>query len=292
MCAHGWPLAAHHLRIGTSVTTIEERRSEARGPLATYINPIFAALRASAAKFDSVVAALGVFLVAGLIIAAIGAALFVIVASHVQSGSTQAFDESIIRWLAERHTPLLDAVMVEITALGTGTVVMMIVAVAGLFLGLTGQKFSAILLLASTFGGLALNGVLKLGFNRPRPTVFVPAVHTVSSSFPSGHAMSATIVYLTVGYLAARLHKRRWARWVVMSIAFVVIALISFSRLYLGVHYPSDVLAGFVIGFAWAGFCMATLEAIQKFWFRPTVPRLGAEASARVSKNLPPAKSL
>src|SRR3954470_12291462 len=171
MCAHGWPLAAHHLRIGTSVTTIEERRSEARGPLATYINPIFAALRASAAKFDSVVAALGVFLVAGLIIAAIGAALFVIVASHVQSGSTQAFVESIIRWLAERHTPLLDAVMVEITALGTGTVVMMIVAVAGLFLGLTGQKFSAILLLASTFGGLVLNGVLKLGFNRPRPTV-------------------------------------------------------------------------------------------------------------------------
>jgi undecaprenyl-diphosphatase len=77
--------------------------------------------------------------------------------------------------------------------------------------------------------------------------------------------MSAAIVYSTVAYLAARLHKRRWARWLVMTAAFLIIALISFSRLYLGVHYPSDVIAGVAIGLAWAGFCMATLEAIQKF---------------------------
>jgi undecaprenyl-diphosphatase len=109
---------------------------------------------------------------------------------------------------------------------------------------------------------------LKRGFNRPRPTIIVPAVHAVSSSFPSGHAMSAAIVYSTVAYLAARLHKRKWARWLVMTAALSVIAMISFSRLYLGVHYPSDVLAGLVIGFAWAGFCMATLEAIQKFGLR------------------------
>ena len=80
--------------------------------------------------------------------------------------------------------------------------------------------------------------------------------------------MSAAIVYSTVAYLAARLHKRRWARVTVMLIAFLVIALISLSRLYLGVHYPSDVVAGVAIGLAWAGFCMATLEAIQKFSVR------------------------
>jgi undecaprenyl-diphosphatase len=165
--------------------------------------------------------------------------------------------------------------MVEITALGTGVVVMMIVAVAALFLVLTAHKYSAILLLASTFGGVILNAVLKLGFNRPRPTIVVPAIHAVSSSFPSGHAMSAAIVYTTVGYLAARLHKRAWARWLVMTVAFAVIALISFSRLYLGVHYPSDVFAGIVVGLAWAGFCMATLEAIQKFAIRRD-PRIQA----------------
>jgi undecaprenyl-diphosphatase len=158
--------------------------------------------------------------------------------------------------------------MIEITALGTGTVVLMVVAVAALFLVLTQHKYSAALLLVSTLGGILLNGVLKLGFNRPRPSIFVPAVHTVSSSFPSGHAMSAAIVYSTVAYLAARLHKRYWARWLVMTAALFLVALISFSRIYLGVHYPSDVVAGVAIGLAWAGFCMATLEAIQKFGVR------------------------
>ena len=80
--------------------------------------------------------------------------------------------------------------------------------------------------------------------------------------------MSAAIVYGTVAYLAARLHKQMWARWIVMTGAIVIIALISFSRMYLGVHYPSDVLAGVSIGLAWAAFCMATLEAIQKFGLR------------------------
>lgn len=254
---------------------VEERRAAQRGRLSAYSNPIYRALRASAAKADTLVGALGLFLVGGLILAALGTAIFVTLASHVRSGSTQAFDDSVIRWMGTHHSPRLDAVMLEVTALGTGTVVMMVVAVAALFLVLTRHKYSAILLLASTFGGIVLNGVLKLGFNRPRPSLFVPAVHTVSSSFPSGHAMSAAIVYSTVAYLAARLHRRKWAGWLVMTAALVLITLISFSRMYLGVHYPSDVIAGVAVGLAWAGFCMATLEAIQKFWLRrdPRIPR-------------------
>lgn len=257
---------------------VEERRAAQRGRLSAYSNPIYRALRASAARADTLIGALGVFLVAGLILAALGTAIFVTLASHVRSGSTQAFDDSVIRWMGTHHSPRLDAVMLEVTALGTGTVVMMVVAVAALFLVLTQHKYSAILLLASTFGGIVLNGVLKLGFNRPRPSLFVPAVHTVSSSFPSGHAMSAAIVYSTVAYLAARLHRRKWARWLVMGAALILIALISFSRMYLGVHYPSDVIAGVAVGLAWAGFCMATLEAIQKFWLRRD-PRILREES-------------
>jgi undecaprenyl-diphosphatase len=247
---------------------MEERRSEGRGKLSAYSNVLYKALRASAEKADSLAGALGIFLLGGLIVAAIGTWIFVAVASHVQAGSTQAFDNAVIRWMGAHHTKLLDDIMLEITALGTGTVVMMIVAVAGLFLVLTQHKYSAILLLVSTFGGLVLNGVLKLGFNRPRPSIFVPEIHAVSSSFPSGHAMSAAIVYGTVAYLAARLHKRAWARFLVMAVALVVILLISISRMYLGVHYPSDVIAGVAIGLAWAAFCMATLEAIQKFGVR------------------------
>ncbi len=196
---------------------IEERRAEARGRLSAYANPFYRALRASAEKADTLIGALGIFLVAGLIVAAIGTAIFVSLASHVRSGSTQAFDDAVIRWIGAHRSPGLDAVMVEVTTLGTGIVVIMIVAVAALFLVLTQHKYSAILLLASTIGGIVLDGILKLGFNRSRPAIFIPAVHTVSSSFPSGHAMSAAVVYSTVAYLAARLHKRRWARWLVMT---------------------------------------------------------------------------
>jgi undecaprenyl-diphosphatase len=137
---------------------------------------------------------------------------------------------------------------------------------------LSARKYSAILLVVAASGGLLLNGVLKLGFDRPRPSIFIPAVHAVSSSFPSGHAMSSAIVYGTVAYLAARLHRRRWARWLVMAFAFLVIVLISLSRMYLGVHYPSDVLAGVIIGLAWAAFCMAALEAVQRFRLRRGSP--------------------
>lgn len=77
--------------------------------------------------------------------------------------------------------------------------------------------------------------------------------------------MSAAIVYSTVAYLAARLQKRRWARWATLFVAAVIIGLISISRMYLGVHYPSDILAGTIVGLSWAAFCMATLEAIQRF---------------------------
>ena len=271
---------------------IEERRAEQRGRLSTLANPIYGALRASTAKADSLVGALGIFLVGGLIIAVVGTALFVALASYVRSGSSQAFDESVIRWLAAHHTRGLDVAMLEITALGTGIVVMMVVAVAALFLVLTEHKYSAILLLASTFGGLVLNAVLKLGFNRPRPSIVVPVVHAVSSSFPSGHAMSAAIVYTTVAYLAARLHKRRWARWLVMTAAFIVIALISLSRMYLGVHYPSDVLAGIVVGLAWAAFCMATLEAILKFAVRRDPWIQGTEPNALPAPPWPRTRSL
>ena len=271
----------------------EERRAVKRGRLSALANPLYRALRASADKAHTLVGTLGIFLVAGLAVASLGTAVFVELAGHVRSGSTQAFDDAVIRWMGDHRSTGLDTVMIEVTALGTGVVVLMIVTVAALFLVLTQHKYSAVLLLASTVGGIVLDAILKLGFNRPRPSIFIPAVHTVSSSFPSGHAMSAAVVYSTVAYLAARLHQRPWARWLVMTAAFAIIALISISRLYLGVHYPSDVIAGVAIGLAWAGFCMATLEAIQKFGIRrdPRILRHELPAPAPDPKASPAAGS-
>ncbi|MEO8577606.1 MAG: phosphatase PAP2 family protein [Gemmatimonadales bacterium] len=222
-------------------------------------------LRQSIEKSGTILRGLGVFLVAGLAIAATAAWAFGEFAEKVVAGQTQAFDDSVLRWMGAHHSKLLDDAMLEITALGTGTVVLMIVAIASLFLVLTRHKYSAILLVVATAGGILLDMVLKNFFNRPRPHIFTWGTNAVSSSFPSGHAMSAVIVYSTVAYLAARLQRRTWARLIVMTIALIVIILISISRLYLGVHYPSDVVAGMTIGFGWAAFCMATLEAIQRF---------------------------
>lgn len=228
-------------------------------------NPIFQILRRIVIRAGSTIGGLGAFLVAGIIIAATGTVLFGKFAENVMEGSTQAFDESVLRWMARQHTPLMDALMLEITALGTGMVVMMIVGIAALFLSLTRHKYSALLLLVATGGGLVLNAALKLFFDRPRPQVFEWGTDAASSSFPSGHAMSAAIVYSTVAYLAARLHKQVWARWITLLVAGIIIVLICASRMYLGVHYPSDVIAGAMIGLAWAAFCMATLEAVQRY---------------------------
>lgn len=230
-----------------------------------HFKPVLSVLQASIEKAHTVIGGIGVFLVAGVAVCGFAAWVFGEIAETVMAGKTQAFDENVLRWLGAHHMKLLDGAMLEITALGTGMVVMMIVSISALFLALTRHRYSALLLIVATVGGLGLNLVLKLFFDRPRPQVFVWGTTAVSSSFPSGHAMSATIVYSTVAYLAARLQKHAWQRWLTLSLAAVVIILISLSRLYLGVHYPSDVLAGGAIGLAWAAFCMATLEAIQRF---------------------------
>lgn len=221
-------------------------------------------LRRSIERTGTLIGGLGAFLVAGIIVAGFATWVFGEFAERVMAGQTQAFDDAVLRWVGAHHTPALDSIMLEITALGTGSSVLMMVAVAALFLGLTRHRYSAALLLAATAGGGLLNIVLKNYFERPRPHVFEWGTRALSSSFPSGHAMTATIVYTTVAYLAARLQKRIWERVLTLLLAALVILAISASRVYLGVHYPSDVAAGMIIGLGWSAFCMATLEAIQR----------------------------
>ncbi|HEY8175772.1 MAG TPA: phosphatase PAP2 family protein [Gemmatimonadaceae bacterium] len=251
----------------------ERRGPDTRGRTELFWDFVFTAIRAIGGVAKNFYATIGIFLLAGAAVALAGTYAFATFAGHVRSGSTQAFDTAVLKWIAAHRTPLLDQVMLEITFLGTGTVVLMIVAISGMFLWLTKHKYSALLLLISTAGGLLLNNFLKAGFGRPRPQVFEWGTTVVSTSFPSGHAMGAAVAYGTVAYLAARLQERRLHRVVTLISAAVIILLISISRLYLGVHYPSDVIAGVIIGLAWAGFCMATLEAIQ-LYARNRAPRV------------------
>ncbi len=246
---------------------------DTRGWLEPVWDLIFGAIRGIAGFARNFYATIGIFFAAGAAVALAGTWAFAKFAGHVRSGRTQAFDEAALRWIQQHHSARLDPVMLELTVLGTGTVVMTIVGVTAMFLWLTRHRYSALLLLIATGGGIVLNGLLKIGFGRPRPRIFEWGTEVVSSSFPSGHAMSAAVVYGTVAYLAARLQVRRGSRVLTLGAAALLIVAIAVTRLYLGVHYPSDVIAGVIIGLAWAAFCVATLEAFQ-LYARRSAPRV------------------
>ena len=248
-------------RSGSRGPSTSDRRIGARGRFHVLWDLVFRGLRAAGMRAGSFYATVGIFLVVGVIIAIAGTLAFAELGEWVREGGTQQYDVAALEWMGAHHTPLLTRIMTELTFLGTGTVVLTIVGVVALFLWNTEHKHSARLLLASVAGGILLNNALKLWFSRPRPQVFERLTDTVSSSFPSGHAMSATVCYGTVAYLVMRLQKRHWSRVLTGTTALILIVGICTTRLYLGVHYPSDVIAGMVIGLAWAGFCMATLEA-------------------------------
>lgn len=261
-----------------STHTPERRHPEAshtftRGRFRRFWDVLFKGLRWVARHVHNAYATFGLFLLIGATLAIAGTWGFAQLARHVSAGKTQSFDEAFLQWIGSHRADTVTAVMLDITALGTSSVVMMIVAIAALFLWLNQHRQSALLLIFTTFGGIILNNLLKLGFARPRPDVITWVTQAKLSSFPSGHAMSATIVYGTVAYLAARLQRTHASRVAVMATALVVIFLIAISRLYLGVHYPSDVLAGIVVGIAWVGFCMAALEAVQ-LYARRNAPEL------------------
>ena len=239
--------------------------SPTRGHLRILWDLVFGYLRIIGHYATNAYAVFGIFLLSGATIAVGCTWAFSELAERVRAGSTQPFDDAVMRWIAAHQNPKVQMMMLEVTSLGTGTVVAMIVFIAGLFLWLNTHKHSAILLIAATFGAMVLDNLLKIGFDRPRPQVFKWGTYAVSSSFPSGHAMSSVVVYGTVAYLAARLQQNTRSRILTMVFAALIILAICSSRLYLGVHFPSDVLAGLVIGLAWAGFCMAVLEAAQLY---------------------------
>lgn len=245
----------------TSAPATSERREAPRRRHTVFKDVFFRGLRRMGGHAEHLYATVGIFLVVGAIVAVAGTLGFAAIGEYVREGATQRFDDSVLRWIATHHSRWLTIFMTEVTPLGTGAVVLMIVGVAAAFLWHTEHRHSARLLLAATAGSILLNNALKLYFQRDRPNIFEWQTHAASSSFPSGHAMSATVVYGTVAYLLARLQKRRWARALTLFLAVVMILLICFTRLYLGVHYPSDVIAGIIVGLAWSGFCMATLEA-------------------------------
>jgi undecaprenyl-diphosphatase len=190
---------------------------------------------------------------------------FVLLGDVVIGGATREFDEAVLRWAAQRRSPALDSIMRDITALGSATVLLLLAGAAATFLWLTRHHLSALLLALAVVAAAVLNLVLKALYDRPRPDVVPWVVEVVTPSFPSGHALGAFAIYGTLAYLVGRLEPARRLRTATWIIAALIILAVGVSRVYLGVHYPSDVLAGFIVAVAWIGFAAAGVTAFTTF---------------------------
>ena len=223
-------------------------------------------LRWLLAHVHNLYTAVGLLLTVALGLALAGAWMFAKIARAVALGETQRLDDRILLWLNSHSTPFIDNVALQVTAVGNGLTVVVIGLIACAFLWAIRERVGVLLLVIAVAGGDMFNRLLKEVFGRPRPELFVLETlyaRPVSASFPSGHATASMVLYLVLAYLLVRLGGKGVFRWIVIAVSGVLIVLIGVSRMYLGVHYPSDVLAGYVFGFVWAAFCAFGIEAVR-----------------------------
>ena len=182
----------------------------------------------------------------------------------------QSFDERILRALRSDDDPSrpigprwLRIVAEDITALGSATVLgLAVTAVVG-FLALNGLYKNAAYVLIASLGGWFLNDLFKSVFARPRPSIVPHLREVFTLSFPSGHALTSAVVYLTLGALLARTQTDRKVKTYVLGVAVLLTVLVGVSRVYLGVHWPTDVLAGWALGGVWALICLLVMGWLQ-----------------------------
>ncbi|MEG5174538.1 phosphatase PAP2 family protein [Microcoleus sp. B3-D7] len=195
---------------------------------------------------------------AGLAVAALGMWGFATLAEDVLEKESYAFDTSILLALRQLHTPLRDRVMLGFTFLGEPNLLLVICLTLGIVLLARNHRSEAATIAITGGGAIGLNLLLKKLFARARPQLWERVVDVRFYSFPSGHAMISMVIYGLLGYfLGERFPKQRWS---IYSLTVVLIAAIGLSRLYLGVHWPTDVIAGYTAGLVWLITCIITLE--------------------------------
>jgi len=206
---------------------------------------------------------------AGLAVAALAMWGFATIAEEVLEKETYAFDKSILLDLRSLHTPLRDRLMLGLTFLGEPNLLLILSVSLGIILWVRKHRSEATTIAVTGAGAIALNLLLKTLFARARPQLWERTVDVRFYSFPSGHAMISMVIYGLLGYLlGSRFPKQRW--WI-YSLTVVLVAAIGFSRLYLGVHWPTDVIAGYAAGLIWLMACIFSLEIWKQFRASSTV---------------------
>jgi len=226
-------------------------------------HPLIAGLVARVGRIERITLA-AVILAAGLLFA------FARIAGAVRRGGTEDFDEWLIvalRTPGDLADPVgpkwVEEMMRDFTALGsTGVLAVMVLAIAG-FLAITRKGHAASFVLASVAGGVLVGQTMKWAYARPRPELVPHGTEVFTASFPSGHSMMAAVVYLTLGALLARTEADRAVKIYVLAVAVLLTMLVGVSRVYLGVHWPTDVLAGWALGGVWALICLLVMQWLQ-----------------------------
>lgn len=215
--------------------------------------------------------------VTALLVAALGAMAFLAIADEVAEGETHALDLAVLRALRVAGEPRtlvgpdwLHVAAVDVTALGSVAVLSLIILLAFALLASLRRWGEGLLLLGGAVGGVGISQGLKAVFGRERPDMAYRAVEAANASFPSGHAMLSAVVFLTLGVLAARFADRRRVKVLAMSAAVLLSLLVGASRVYLGVHWASDVLAGWCMGAAWAMACWLAAYLAQRRFTPPS----------------------
>lgn len=205
-----------------------------------------------------------------LLILGLGLFAFIGIADEVVDGDTMRFDRwllLVLRISGDSGNPIgpawVEEMFRDFTALGgVGVIGLLTLASIG-YLWLQGLRQTAGFVLTAILGGLLLSLALKGGFDRPRPDLVSHGSMIYTSSFPSGHSMLSAVVYLTGGALLAVVHASRRVRIFLIGCSVLTTLLVGVSRIYLGVHWPSDVLAGWAAGAAWAAACWLVAQWLQ-----------------------------
>lgn len=209
---------------------------------------------------------LGVLLaIAGI---AAGVWAFAALADEVSEGDTQKFDRRILLSMRQGDgSPIGSQAFQEaardVTALGGVTLLGLLTVITVGFLALDGKRHMAYFAAVSVLGGMVLTSILKNVFERPRPDLVPHEAYASGASFPSGHSMMAAVTYLTLGALLARSQPRKTLKAYVLLLATLLTLMVGVSRVYLGVHWPTDVLAGWTAGAVWAMLCWLAARRLQ-----------------------------
>jgi undecaprenyl-diphosphatase len=211
----------------------------------------------------------------GVLFAILAGTLFLLAfakfAEEVLEGDTRAFDERLLLLLrdaADPSDPLgprwFEEMMRDFSALGGAGVLALVALSATCYLAIIGRRRDAFVLVVSVLSGILLSQTLKWGFDRPRPDLVPQGMGILTHSFPSGHATMSALVYLTLGALLARTEARRRAKTYIVAVATVLAVLVGASRVYLGVHWPTDVVAGWALGAGWALLSWLVIQRLQR----------------------------